>query len=269
MIMVPNVFLLLYSDIFIPLFYLAYFNQPFFQPGVIAQSADDVATILGVPYFSSAGNSARASWEGAFRPSGILSTSLPTYTGNRISELHDFGSGNVFQTITFAASPLILFQWDEPFASVSGGFGSRSDLDLLFFTESGTYFGQYATSNVGGDALEFGSVEFSGGPVTIKIAIGRVSGPNPGLMKWIVYRTGINFSSPPATASTCFGHPNMPNTAGVGAAFDQRVIQNGFTSIQLEGFSSAGGTPIIFDRFGNRLAQKLVLQQPRFVGADG
>ncbi len=45
---------------------IGYADQPFFQDGSVAQAADFVAA-SGVPYFSSAGNSARNSYESPFR----------------------------------------------------------------------------------------------------------------------------------------------------------------------------------------------------------
>ena len=70
-------------------------------------------------------------------------------------------------------------------------------------------------------------------------------------------------------SSTSFGHPNMPFTAGVGAAFFQDTPEFGQSPPLLETFSSAGGTRIIFDEDGTRKATPEVRQQPRFVGVDG
>jgi hypothetical protein len=46
---------------------VSYFDEPFFQDGIIAQAVDQVVA-QGVSYFSSAGNSATKSYESAFRP---------------------------------------------------------------------------------------------------------------------------------------------------------------------------------------------------------
>ena len=70
-----------------------YFAEPMFQDGIIAQAVDSVKA--GVAYFSSAGNGGRNSLIG---------------TGTTI----------------FA------FQWDEPFASVSGAPGSAGGTPILF-----------------------------------------------------------------------------------------------------------------------------------------
>src|SRR4029079_7402448 len=65
-----------------------YFDQPFFQDGVIAQAVDR-ARAHGVLYFASAGNQARQSWESTYRagPGGF----------------HDFDAGagtDTTQTVT-------------------------------------------------------------------------------------------------------------------------------------------------------------------------
>jgi hypothetical protein len=67
------------------------------------------------------------------------------------------------------------------------------------------------------------------------------------------------------TASTLKNHANTLHTAAVGAAYDQQT----FGSLALEEFSSAGGTPIIFDRDGSRKMNPTIPKQPRFVGPDG
>ena len=86
-----------------------YFAEPMFQDGVIAQSVDDV-TALGVSYFSSAGNSARNSYESPFRPSGAFLD-----LGDGPQQLHDFDPGpaiDTWQQFRFSGDrvPFIL-QW--------------------------------------------------------------------------------------------------------------------------------------------------------------
>src|SRR6201999_2045339 len=107
---------------------LIYFAEPMFQDGVIAQSVDAVKA-RGVTYFSSAGNDERQSYEAPFKVSSAQGLS-----GVR----HNFGTNRSPDTVQMASLDpgtltLLSFQWDEPFASVSGGAGSRSDLDLIFY----------------------------------------------------------------------------------------------------------------------------------------
>ena len=116
---------------------MSYFDEPFFQDGVIAQAVNAVAA-QGVSYFSSAGNDANQSYQATFSTGS-------TYTNGQFSSAsgaphfyggvaHDFDPGasvNNFQSFTLGAgvTMTIEFQWDQPFASVSGT-GSANDLDI-------------------------------------------------------------------------------------------------------------------------------------------
>ncbi len=105
---------------------IIYFAEPMFQDGIIAQAVDQVVN-MGVPYFSAAFNNNRTSYQSSFVASGEL--------GPSGGQLHDFdpsGAVDAFQQVTIApgSSVILSFQWDDPFASVSGGPGAASDLDI-------------------------------------------------------------------------------------------------------------------------------------------
>ena len=101
------------------------------RDGITAQAVDRAVRIGGVSsHFSAAGNSGRSSWEGAFRDSGMV--------GMNGGKLHDFdGNGNTFQALIYNSPgrARASFQWDEPFASVSGPPGSQVDVFVNFFFE--------------------------------------------------------------------------------------------------------------------------------------
>jgi hypothetical protein len=112
---------------------VGYFTEPFFQNGIVAQAVDAVVA-NGVAYFSAAGNDARQSYASAFRNSGV----------NRPNggPLHDFNPGpgvDIRQAVTIPARSGvgIFLQWDQPFFSVSGPPGSRSDVDIALVNNSG------------------------------------------------------------------------------------------------------------------------------------
>ena len=101
-----------------------------FQDGIISQAVDLVKA-RGVSYFSSAGNDDRKSYESPFRGSGQF---IDLGVGRE--ELHDFDAGpgvDLCQQITLPAGqgPALIFQWHQPFFSVSGVPGSNSDLDRV------------------------------------------------------------------------------------------------------------------------------------------
>lgn len=238
-----------------------YFAEPMFQDGIIAQAVDDVVR-QGIPYFSSAGNYRRNSWEGAFVDTGI--------TDGAGRPLHDFGGGDTRQTITVGdtASVYLIFNWDEPYSSVNAGVGSSSDLDMKFYAPGAeTPSFTLSDNNIGGDPIEIAS-GFSGLPA-YEIEIVLVAGNAPALMKWVILRGNkitIEFDS---NSGTNYGHSNAALAAGVGAARFDRTPGYGVSPAQQESFSSAGEVPILFDLAGNRLLQPEVRMQPRFVGTDG
>src|SRR5205085_2678149 len=109
-----------------------YFAEPMFMPGAIAQGADTVSK-AGIPYFSSAGNQARASYESSYREiidNGNFGRNLNrgTAPGPNALRVHDFGSGDTAQTITMTQDAggssfvVLSFQWDQPhFTSTAFG----------------------------------------------------------------------------------------------------------------------------------------------------
>src|SRR4030095_5066454 len=81
-----------------------YFAEPMFMPGAIAQGADTVSA-AGIPYFSSAGNQARASYESEYREivdNGNFGKNLKRgiAPGPNAIRVHDFGAGDTAQTIS-------------------------------------------------------------------------------------------------------------------------------------------------------------------------
>jgi hypothetical protein len=94
-----------------------------FPDGPIAQAVDQVKA-LGVSYFSAAGNDARTSYESPFRPSDTFLN-----IGFGPEEAHDFDPGagvGTCQQITIPLGRTLsgVYQWDQPFFSVSGPPGS-------------------------------------------------------------------------------------------------------------------------------------------------
>ena len=251
-----------------------YFAEPMFQDGIIAQAVNTVEA-GGVSYFSSAGNQARYSYESAFVDSG---ESLRVNNQPR-GTLHDFDptSGvDVMQGIyiPYFSTIYIAFQWDEPSYSVSGAPGSANDLDIYIADEAGTVvYAQSITRNNGGDPVEIlqfsNSVDLFG---QFNLMIANYGGPDPGLMKYVIFDGGPNPSSLneyDTASGTLYGHANAGGAEAVGAAFYGDTPAYGQTPPLRESFSSAGGTPILFDTAGVRLASPEIRQKPEIVAPDG
>ena len=253
---------------------VGWLTVPYFQDGVIAQSVDTVVA-AGVPYFSSAGNSADESYESAFVASGV--------TGDGGREFHDFdpGAGVVTQQeweVVVGGSMTLGFQWDQPFASL-GGPGSTNDVDLSLIGADGTtVVASAVTNNVGGDPMEIlrfvndGSYNLDGdgsSDTSFFLRVELVSGAAPGLMKTINFGNGSSIAAFATNSSTDFGHPNSEGGLGVAASVYLATPSFGTDPPLLNDFSSKGGTPILFDVAGNRLAAPIDRMSPEVTGPDG
>jgi len=252
-------------------------TEPFFQDGLVAQAAANVVD-AGVAYFSAAGNDADVSYQSAFSDSGqtILSG----------KKLHDFDPGPGISTvqqlhIEFGSRATLSFQWDQPFASL-GGTGSASDLDIEILGADGTTVltpTSGITNNLNGDPLETIRItnigldlDNDGLPdTTFFVRIELVSGPAPGLLKYLFLNGGTSFSIETfaTNSGTDFGHPQAPGVVGVAAAPFFSTPALGVSPPILEDFSSLGGTPILFSATGTRLPTAETRNSPQVTGPDG
>ncbi len=252
-----------------------YFAEPMFQDGIIAQAVDQVKS-QGVAYFSSAGNGGRNSWDSG--NDGFVNSGIPGVFGGL---RHDFNPGDGVDDLQSAVlgtgTTFFAFQWDEPFFSVSGVPGSASDMDIILYLPGGIFIGLGGFSfNIGGDAVEVFGVTNIGPPLPVEIGLELFAGPAPRFMKYVIFDPSSDSIDDPPTSfpaeyqtnsSTNYGHSNAAGAAGVGAAFWRRTPRFGDFPPRINVFSSAGGTPILFDTDG--LPVDELRAQPRFTGPDG
>ena len=172
----------------------------------------------------------------------------------------------------FPSDTRFIFQWNDPYGSVSGPPGAQRDLRLFVVDQAGNFLGSTGAIELGGDPIIDLPVapDLPVTPGQYGFAFGLCGGSTspPPYMKYMGFRSTIEILDFATDSSTSFGHPNMPFTAGVGASFFQETPEFGISPPVLETFSSAGGTPIFFDEDGTRKATPEVRQQPRFVGVD-
>ena len=244
-----------------------YFAEPMFQDGIVAQAVDKVRA-KGVAYLSSAGNEGRDAYESEFRDSGIESTRGPGIIR------HDFDPGpgvDDLQTITLGeGTTIFVFQWDEPYFSVSGEPGSASDLDIVIYLTDGFFVTGGTAFNVGVDPVEVFSITRIGPPVQVQIGIELNEGPAPKMMKYVFFGPeATNIDEFDTASGALYGHPNATGAAAVGAAFYADTPEFGVSPAILEYYSSAGPTAILFDANGNRLAKPEIRRKPDIVGPDG
>jgi hypothetical protein len=271
---------------------VGYFDEPIFQDGIVAQAIDTVEA-LGVAYFSAAGNDGTLAYDNTAPKFSTVSTTAP----NSGESLLNFDASGLTTTTSLPVTiaPLIpgeylaiVVEWDQPYvtgAPNSGGATSR--LDLCITGASGSdqlidYAGNTATCS-GPNALGVDSyqVMIVGNPAnatgntaseTLNIQLGLADGTTaPGHIKVLVEDDGAGstINAFQTNSPTLQGHPGAAGAAAVGAAFFLNTPACGTTPALLESYSSAAGSPILFNSSGTRLASPLVRQKPDFVGPDG
>lgn len=251
---------------------ITYFGEPFFQDGLASQAVDFVVG-AGVAYFSSAGNFGRDSYESPFVDSG---TTMDIGVGPQ--RAHDFDPGpgvDIYQKVTIPKFQIVtlLFQWDQPFFSVSGGSGSLSDYDIILMDDPPTtVLKSGINSNAGGDPVEFFQYAHARATTTFNIVLLEhdpgMTQPDAGLLKWVALG-GVTANEHATNSATLFGHANSDGAEAVGAAFFLDTPTFGTTPPVIESFSSAGGTPILFSTNGTALGSPIVREKPEIVAPDG
>jgi hypothetical protein len=272
---------------------VGYFDEPFYQDGILAQAVDAVEA-KGVTYVSAAGNDADASYENTIPSFSTLSS-----TGVTTGEfLLNFDMSNATTTTALpvtidAMAPgefaAIVVEWDQPFvtgAANSGGATSRIDVCVTGATSVYTiedYDGNAVTCTgpnaAGVDPVQIliianpANASSSTPGETLNLVVGLADGTTaPGRVKVVVETDGQ--ADPPITqfathSSTLQGHPGAAGAVAVGAAFYFQTPSCGTDPAVIESFSSQGGAPILFDVNGVRLATATTRQKPDVVGPDG
>jgi hypothetical protein len=271
---------------------VGYFDEPFFQDGIVAQAIDAVQA-KGVAYFSAAGNEGNASYENT-APSFATTATSGSNSGEKLLNFDPSGV-TMTNALPVTIDPLapgelvaIVVEWDQPYvtgAPNSGGATSQIDVCVTGATSEYTiedYDGNSVTCT-GANAAGVDPVQVliianpanataSTPKETLSLAIGLAGGTTPGRIKVAVESDGQ--TDAPITlfatdSPTIQGHPGAAGAAAVGAAFFFDTPACGTSPATLEAFSSEGGDPILFDVDGVRLATPTVRQKPDFTGPDG
>jgi subtilisin family serine protease len=268
-----------------------YYDEPFFQDGIVAQAVDTVAA-NGVVYFAAAGNNGQQSYEDT-APSFTIAG-----TGQNANEtLLSFINGAHSDTALTVTLPALVpgefiglvVEWDQPYVTgAPTSPGSTSGIDLCVTGASG-----YTVVNLDGNAMtctgatpsgsDSNEVLILGNPANasgntpanqvVSLIIGLENGtPAPGRIKIVVADGGAGsiIDTTYATNSpTLQGHPGATGAGAVAAAFFPQTPRCGTSPAVLESYSAEGGEPILFDVTGTRLATPVVRQKPDFTGPDG
>ena len=273
---------------------VGYFDEPFFQDGILAQAIDAVAA-KGVAYFSAAGNNGTLGYD------NNAPTFATTGTGQNAGEhLLNFDTTGATTTTALPVTipPLIpgefvaiVAQWDQPYVTgAPGSGGATSQIDLCIagavgndlinnLTPSGALGSGTCTgaNALGADPVQvmfvYNRADAAGNsqPETLNIVVGLATGAMPGRIKVVVEDDGrgSKINQFATMSGTLQGHPAAAGAAAVGAAFFANTPRCGMAAPRVESFSSAGGDPLLFDVNGTRLAIPVVRQKPDFVAPDG
>jgi 20S proteasome alpha/beta subunit len=235
---------------------VGYFDEPFFQNGIVAQAIQTVEA-EGVTYVTSAGNDGSAAYQAAWTPiSGV-------FDNIALVDAESFG-GSLVQTLTVTASqadpvPLLL-EWDQAYGHAT------SDLDLMIF-HNGTLIGTATNISLGEPTNPWTGYQFTASG-TYQIAIMNLSGTDPGLIKEIVAGNGLPVTLSGANAGTVFGHAMTPGVITAGAVNTASTPAFGVNPVS-ESFSSSGaGTELLFANNGAALSSPLLLSPVTVSGVD-
>jgi hypothetical protein len=272
---------------------VGYFDEPFFQTGIVGESIETVYG-LGVAYFSAAGNDSNLAYDNT---TPQFNAGSGPETGETLLNFDATGA-TTSPTLTINVPALfpgefvaVVVEWDQPYVTgYPNSPGASSQIDLCVTApanysvfnldgtaETCTGLNQLATDPVqvlilGNPANAAGGANTAAGTVNISVGLAAGSAA-PGRIKvlWQDDGAGSTFANfAPTNNATIQGHPNDPDAATVGAAFFADTVPCGtVATTELEGYSSLGGSPILFDDNGTRLATPVVPQKPDFVGPDG
>ncbi|MFT3932304.1 MAG: S8 family serine peptidase [Chitinophagaceae bacterium] len=251
---------------------VAYFDEPFFQDGIIAQSVDQ-AKKKGVTYFSSAGNQLNSSYESEFHGSAEQVLGAGFGTGVNFSAPTDFPRYYQPIYIPSGGSFLASLQWDQPSFS-AGGAGCQSDLDVYLMDIYGNIVAAGATDNLlSGDPIEVFGYDNNTPNYTFFLVITKSAGPDPGRLKYILYDDAQFFvpsnpAIPGLFTPSLVGHAKADGAIATGAAFYANTPAYGVDTPKVEWFSSLGNVPNYFDLAGNRIAP-VIRKKPEITAPDG
>jgi len=271
---------------------IGYFDEPFFQDGIVSQAIDAVEA-QGVAYFSAAGNDGSLAYDNTTPSFSTVSTTAPNI-GEKLLNFDASGTTTVTSLPVTIASLIpgeyiaVVVAWDQPYVTgAPNSGGATSQIDVCVSGASGadvieSYTSGASETCTGANALGADSYQILiiGNPAnatgnsaaeTLNIMVGLVGGTAPGRIKVAVEDDGAGstINSFQTNSATIQGHPGAAGAAAVGAAFYYNTPACGETPATLEAFSSEGGAPILFDVTGTRLATPVVRQKPDFVAPDG
>jgi hypothetical protein len=255
---------------------VSYLNEPFFQNGPIANAANQ-ASLAGVTYFSSAGNSnvvVGGNNVSSYEAPAFRATSCPAsvLSLEPLLACHDFDPGAGVDngdgiTVPAGAGFTVDLQWAQPWGGVT------TDYDVFLTDAQGRVVAASATDNLGlQQPFELlGFTNTTASTQTLNIVVGKFAGAADPRLKFVLDGgsriTGVEHNASTGSdvvGPTIFGH-NGTGTVGSTAAIPFN------DSTRSEDFSSRGPVTLLFANTPSTkpLAAPRVLAKPDFAATDG
>ena len=243
---------------------VGYFDEPFFQNGVVAQAIQTVEA-EGVTYVTAAGNEASNGYQAAF------SAASGTFDGQILTNAENFG-GSLTQTITINSEgtgdrvPLVL-EWNQAYGAVTS---STADLKILIF-QNGSLVGSLTNAGDGEPTNPWIEADLPSGTYQIAIENMSSSSTDAGLIfKEITWGDGFPATISGSNTGTVVGHSMTPGAITAGAVYVGQTPAFGFNPAVSESFSSSGaGTELLFANNGAALSSPDILNPVAVSGVDG
>jgi len=248
-----------------------YYDEPFFQDGIIAQSVD-VAKSRGVTYFSAAGNQSIRSYESKYRPTNFEPLGPGYGTAHNFSAAGDPPVYAQPLYVPGGGTIIMSFQWDQSSFSASG-VGATTDFDIYLSDINGNIVAAGNSDNIrSGEPVELLGYQNDTNSPTFFLYIVKYSGPDVKHLKYILYDDALFYlTNPPIPgilAPTLVGHTKAEGAISTGAAWYLQTPPYGMDTAAVDPYSSDGGVPNYFDINGNRIAP-LIRRKPNIVAPDG
>jgi hypothetical protein len=262
---------------------VGYFDEPVFQDGIVSQAVDQVKS-KGIPYFSSAGNSGRSSYEADFVDSGTVGATGADNEGEKLMQFTSLDGKTkqnwlpIILPTGFQEQSVQILEWDQPYVTgAPGSPGATSALDICLTDNTGTVIPGFCSgaNPLKGDPVSITGLITDGTTAAAGIQVGVAGGVAPHHIKVIFQDDGGGTQADPAfetDSPTIQGHPGAAGAAAVGAMYFRAnpvCLPAVYPNYTLEDYSSAGGDPILFDVNGVKLATPVTRQKPDFVAPDG
>jgi hypothetical protein len=219
---------------------ILYFAEPFYQTGLVGKAIQTVEQ-EGVIFLTSANNNDAKGYQAAWNP-----IQTATVGSTVLHNTQNFGNGSPTQTVTVAASQnvsnsTLVVQWNQPYGAVT------SNLEVVVFLNN-----VVVATETGNGSDPYILVTLPQGN-TYTVAIQKLSGPDPGLIREAAAGNSGLVTIDGANAGTVQGHEISPYALAVGAVNAANTPGLGGT-LQSEDFSASGaGTQLWFNNDGSAI----------------